>query len=1106
MKRMLINATQPEELRVALVDGQKLYDLDIESGAREQKKSNIYKGRITRVEPSLEAAFVDFGSERHGFLPLKEISREYFTKQPEGRVNIKEVLKEGQEVIVQVDKEERGNKGAALTTFISLAGRYLVLMPNNPRAGGISRRIEGEERNELRAALNSLNVPADMGMIVRTAGLGRSAEELQWDLDYLLQLWEAIKSASSERSGTFLIYQESNVIIRAIRDYLRQDIGEVLIDSETVKEEALNFISQVMPQYASKVKFYEDSVPLFNRFQIESQIETAFEREVKLPSGGSIVIDHTEALVSIDINSARATKGGDIEETALQTNLEAAEEIARQLRLRDIGGLIVIDFIDMTPAKNQRAVEERVRESLEADRARVQVGRISRFGLLEMSRQRLRPSLGETSGIVCPRCNGRGTIRDVESLSLSVLRLIEEEALKDRTAEVRAHVPVSIATFLLNEKRDVLAKTEARTKVRLLVLPNPHMDTPHFEVQRLRDDQESVLNGESSYSMTAEAEPEEPVQVSQTRAIVRQEAAVKTLAHSRPAPTAAPAPAPAPVAAANKAIQESQPGLIKSLIKSLVGMFAQDNRQEEETEQQTSTQANRKPAADGRGNERRSNRNRRPRPERDNRGGARGNRGGEAAAERTDKPQRAERKPSEVVADTDTAATSTSKPNEGTTSRRRRRSPTAAATSESSEQRSVATEQAAPARQERQERRPQRQAEQAAVKDEELPVEQTAEQADSETGVDGERPKRRSRNSQRRRNNRRSRSAQDDQNSDNAASASPTSEATDDSGASKPATAEQSDAAATEVKVPAAAAAAVTEAVAASEGHEPAEMINEPAVEAALPEATTEALAEVKQPVEAGLTQAVSDIEQSIENAVEAFNQSQRDDSAQAQAEPEIAATEPSATPAAAEPAATVAEEQPAAVTEPVAETAGAAEPETPAAQAPEVEPTPVVTEAAAPAPAQVEAQEPAPAAQQPAEQAIPALTESGRAFNDPREIRKRRMEAKRLAEQTEAQAKAEAEAPAPAAVTDAEPAAAQPAESVSEAMAEAQEVIEHIPEAQAADQAETATEAESAEPAAEAAIPSPAEGEVPEHPATNAPEQQEAPEEDENRPEAPKG
>ncbi|HDS3812150.1 TPA: ribonuclease E, partial [Pseudomonas putida] len=527
MKRMLINATQPEELRVALVDGQRLYDLDIESGAREQKKANIYKGKITRIEPSLEAAFVDFGSERHGFLPLKEISREYFKKAPEGRVNIKEVLSEGQEVIVQVEKEERGNKGAALTTFISLAGRYLVLMPNNPRAGGISRRIEGEERNELREALNGLTVPGDMGLIVRTAGLGRSSEEMQWDLDYLLQLWTAIKEASLDRAAPFLIYQESNVIIRAIRDYLRQDIGEVLIDSIDAQEEALTFIRQVMPQYASKVKLYEDSVPLFNRFQIESQIETAFQRVVDLPSGGSIVIDPTEALVSIDINSARATKGSDIEETALQTNLEAAEEIARQLRLRDIGGLIVIDFIDMTPAKNQRAVEERVRECLEADRARVQVGRISRFGLLEMSRQRLRPSLGESSGIVCPRCSGTGIIRDVESLSLAILRLIEEEALKDRTAEVRAQVPIPVAAFLLNEKRNSITKIELRTRARIIILPNDHLETPHFEVQRLRDDNPEVLNNQSSYEIAA-TETEEAPQQTATRTLVRQEAAVKT--------------------------------------------------------------------------------------------------------------------------------------------------------------------------------------------------------------------------------------------------------------------------------------------------------------------------------------------------------------------------------------------------------------------------------------------------------------------------------------------------------------------------------------------------------------------------------------------------
>ncbi len=442
-------------------------------------------------------------------------------------------------------------------------------MPNNPRAGGISRRIEGEERNELREALNGLTVPGDMGLIVRTAGLGRSSEELQWDLDYLLQLWGAIKEASGERSGPFLIYQESNVIIRAIRDYLRQDIGEVLIDSIDAQEEALNFIQQVMPQYASKVKLYQDSVPLFNRFQIESQIETAFQREVKLPSGGSIVIDPTEALVSIDINSARATKGGDIEETALQTNLEAAEEIARQLRLRDIGGLIVIDFIDMTPAKNQRAVEERVREALEADRARVQVGRISRFGLLEMSRQRLRPSLGETSGIVCPRCNGQGIIRDVESLSLAILRLIEEEALKDRTAEVRARVPFQVAAFLLNEKRNAITKIELRTRARIFILPDDHLETPHFEVQRLRDDNPELLSGHASYEMAPE-EHEEVQPVSATRTLVRQEAAVKTVSPQTPAPQQT--AAAAPVVEATKPMPE--PSLFQGLVKSLVGLFA----------------------------------------------------------------------------------------------------------------------------------------------------------------------------------------------------------------------------------------------------------------------------------------------------------------------------------------------------------------------------------------------------------------------------------------------------------------------------------------------------------------------------------------------------
>jgi len=643
---MLINATQPEELRVALVDGQRLFDLDIESGAREQKKANIYKGKITRVEPSLEAAFVDFGADRHGFLPLKEISREYFKKSPEGRVNIKEVLSEGQEVIVQVEKEERGNKGAALTTFISLAGRYLVLMPNNPRAGGISRRIEGEERNELREALNGLDVPADMGLIVRTAGLGRSSEEMQWDLDYLLQLWSAVKEASQDRAAPFLIYQESNVIIRAIRDYLRQDIGEVLIDSVEAQDEALSFIQQVMPQYASKIKLYEDPVPLFNRFQIESQIETAFQREVKLPSGGSIVIDPTEALVSIDINSARATKGGDIEETALQTNLEAAEEIARQLRLRDIGGLIVIDFIDMTPAKNQRAVEEKVREALEADRARIQVGRISRFGLLEMSRQRLRPSLGETSGIVCPRCNGQGIIRDVESLSLAILRLIEEEALKDRTAEVRARVPFQVAAFLLNEKRNAITKIELRSRARIFILPDDHLETPHFEVQRLRDDSPEIITGQASYEMSP-TEVEEVQPVSSTRTLVRQEAAVKTAPQRTapaPAPIAAPAELPAP------ATQE--PSLFKGLVKSLVGLFA--GKQET-----PAAEVEKKPAASSRpqrNDERRSGRQQnRRRDSRSNRDEERKPREERAPREdrqpreeRQARPPREERKPREA--------------------------------------------------------------------------------------------------------------------------------------------------------------------------------------------------------------------------------------------------------------------------------------------------------------------------------------------------------------------------------------------------------------------------------------------------------------------------
>ena len=514
MKRMLINASQPEELRVAMVDGQHLYDLDIEILSREQKKSNVYKGKITRVEPSLEAAFVDYGGNRHGFLPLKEISRAYFKSDVEpgkGRVNIKDALTEGQEIIVQVEKEERGNKGAALTTFISLAGRYLVLMPNNPRAGGISRRIEGEERNELRDSMAELTMPQGMGVIARTAGIGKSSEELQWDLDYLLHLWEAIDKAYQEKSAPFLIYQDSDIVIRAIRDYFRQDIGEIMIDNPEVFERARTFMQQVMPHNLHKVKLHSDHVSLFSRFQIESQIESAFQREVRLPSGGAIVIDHTEALISIDINSGRSTGGGDIEETALSNNLEAADEIARQLRLRDIGGLIVIDFIDMTPVKNQREVENRLRDALKMDRARVQVGRISRFGLLEMSRQRLRPSLGEAIQDVCPRCNGQGTVRSVESLSLSILRILEEEALKENTGRIVAQLPLDVATFLSNEKRMQVAEIETKHKVSIVLVPNEHLETPNYHVERLRDSEiQGEARNQSSYTMVTEPEKTVP--------------------------------------------------------------------------------------------------------------------------------------------------------------------------------------------------------------------------------------------------------------------------------------------------------------------------------------------------------------------------------------------------------------------------------------------------------------------------------------------------------------------------------------------------------------------------------------------------------------------
>ncbi len=568
MKRMLINATQPEELRVAIVDGQKLFNLDIESPGREQKKANIYKGSITRVEPSLEAAFVDYGAERHGFLPLKEIARGYFSDEankPGSKVNIKDALSEGREVIVQIDKEERGNKGAALTTFVSLAGRYLVLMPNNPRAGGVSRRIEGNDRSELRDAMSQLEIPENMGLIVRTAGVGKSVEELQWDLNYLTQLWTAIEQSATERKAPFLIYQESDVIIRSIRDHLRTDIGEIVVDDRKMYEKAEAFIRQVMPHNLRKLRLYDDEVPLFTRYQIESQIESAFQREVRLPSGGSIVIDHTEALTSIDINSARATKGADIEETALNTNLEAADEIARQLRLRDLGGLFVIDFIDMTPARNQREVENRLRDAMKQDRARVQLGRISRFGLMEMSRQRLRPSLGESSQLVCPRCKGQGTIRGVESLALSILRILEEEAMKENTERILAELPVDVATFLLNEKRNAILGIEQRQRVSVLLVPNPHLDTPDFRIERIRtQDTERLAVEQPSYQLVTRAE-ERPLDLARAAEPVRtEEPAIKQTAPREPAPPPR-RPEPQPPAPSQPA-QERQP---ESLLKRL---------------------------------------------------------------------------------------------------------------------------------------------------------------------------------------------------------------------------------------------------------------------------------------------------------------------------------------------------------------------------------------------------------------------------------------------------------------------------------------------------------------------------------------------------------
>ena len=1011
MKRMLINATQPEELRVALVDGQRLYDLDIESGAREQKKANIYKGKITRVEPSLEAAFVDFGADRHGFLPLKEISREYFSKAPEGRVNIKDVLKEGQEVIVQVEKEERGNKGAALTTFISLAGRYLVLMPNNPRAGGISRRIEGEERNELREALNGLNAPADMGLIVRTAGLGRSSEEMQWDLDYLLQLWGAIKEASLDRAAPFLIYQESNVIIRAIRDYLRQDIGEVLVDSVEAQQEALSFINQVMPQYASKIKLYEDSVPLFNRFQIESQIETAFQREVRLPSGGSIVIDPTEALVSIDINSARATKGSDIEETALQTNLEAAEEIARQLRLRDIGGLIVIDFIDMTPAKNQRAVEEKVRESLEADRARVQVGRISRFGLLEMSRQRLRPSLGESSGIVCPRCNGQGIIRDVESLSLAILRLIEEEALKDRTAEVRAQVPIPVAAFLLNEKRNSITKIELRTRARIVILPNDHLETPHFEVQRLRDDSPDLQTPLSSYEMTT-VEVEEAQPAAATRTLARQEAAVKTA----PERTAAPAPAPiteapaAPVAHA----ASSEPSLFKGLVKSLVSLFASKEEapalviekptierapRSEEQRRNGRQQTRGRGGRGGRDEERKPREERQPREER----AAREPR--EPREERQPRQPREERQPREVVEVREPQEVRQSRPPREPREERKpreERQPRELREPLDAQGQEVVREErpARPPREERQPRAPreerQPRAEKVSEDEEVLSSEEQLQDDGQDNSEGGDRPRRRSRG-QRRRSNRRER--QSDANGNVIEG-------------SEEGTEESAEQPAQELPV---ADVAVATAVAATEV----------AAETVAPAVTShneEAVAAVAEPSPAAVAEPAP-AEQAAASVSEVI------------VEPAPAVVE-----AETVQAVTATVEAPAAVAE--------AAPEVVAAPA---DVAPVVVEVAA---------EAVPEAAAVAEVVAAPVIAGGRAPNDPREVRRRQREAERLAQEAAQAPVASIEV---AAAPEAEVVAAVEAPASANVDSEPAAVVETAPAAETAveTEANTASEAE---------------------------------------------
>lgn len=626
MKRMLINATQAEELRVAIVDGQQLYDIDIEQPAKEQKKSNIYKGRIVRLEPSLEAAFVDYGSGRHGFLSLKEISRDYFVPGVDSsKASMKEYLREGQEVVVQVDKEERGNKGAALTTYISLAGRYMVLMPNSPTAGGVSRRIEGDDRQALKQAMDALIIPEDMGVIIRTAGMGRDAEELQWDLNYLVQLWKAITEAALSKPSPSFIHQESRLIIRALRDYMRPDIGEVLVDTTEIYEQAHDFMQWVMPHNLRKLKMYKDDIPLFNRFQIESQIEQAYERTVRLPSGGSIVLDQTEALTAVDVNSSRATKGGDIEETALNTNLEAADEVARQMRLRDLGGLVVIDFIDMSSGKHQRMVEDRLQQALKLDRARVQIGKISRFGLLELSRQRLRPSLGESSQIVCPRCDGHGRMRSVESLSLSILRLAEEQAMKENTGQILVQAPPQIANYLLNEKRRALVEIETRHDAPIIIVSDESLETPHFNVSRLRDGELVEEASKPSYQRGVPRKLEIHA-LTKGQLNVPSEPAVT---HVKPAQIA-------PTRIANGAATETAAPVAKAGLLSRFKSFVFGDNDEEPAKPapaQSRNSENRRERTDNRPNNPRQNQQnkpKQPRPERTEK------------PERTDKPERTE--------------------------------------------------------------------------------------------------------------------------------------------------------------------------------------------------------------------------------------------------------------------------------------------------------------------------------------------------------------------------------------------------------------------------------------------------------------------------------